>query len=125
MAEADALRSGRTIHNTTDHYRNGKGGSVSRGFCLTDEAPRAAWRRLKGIVTAEVCCEYDIPSAELCESFGRYHDHDRHQPCLKREWCTTVLRPEWLRAVTPIEDIATKDELLALRICAMLGIVTL
>lgn len=46
---------GEMLTNSTDHYRGGKGGSTSVGFCFTTDKPRIAWRYLKGIVDADVC----------------------------------------------------------------------
>ena len=123
QAEADALRRGEMITNNTDHYKGGKGGSISRGFCLTADEPKTAWRYLKGIVTPGVCMTLEIPDGLLRRSIGKYaksviegHLGDAMAVTeLKDEWCIDTLRPEWLREVIELESFVPDYELEAVR----------
>ena len=122
-AEADALMRGEVIRNNTDHYKGGTGGSVSRGFCLTREKPKKAWRYLKGIVTPEVCMMMDIPVNLLTVSWGKYVKEVVEVgpgeavavTGLKKERCISRLRPEWLRDVIELESFVPDYELEAAR----------
>ena len=42
-AEWDAFQDGKILINETDHYKGGKGGSLSAGFCFTEDTPEDAW----------------------------------------------------------------------------------
>lgn len=121
--ELQKLMAGETIHNTADHYRNGKGGSISRGFCLTQDKPEEAWKYLKGIVAPDVCIRFDIDRKLLTASNGKYATNYMHHPDgsmtftteIKREWCIDVLRPEWLTEVIALESFVPEHELNAAR----------
>lgn len=121
--ELQQLMAGKTIHNSTDHYRNGEGGSISRGFCLTQDKPEEAWKYLKGIVTPDVCIRFDIDRQLLTASSGKYATNHKHHPdgsttftsVIKREWCIDTLRPEWLTEVIALESFVPEYELDAAR----------
>ncbi len=123
IAELDALLRNGAIHNDTDHYRDGKGGSTSRGFCLTEDPPQTSWRYLKGIVTPGVCLKFEIDRSVLTPSKGKYVGkvtrQDAHtvtvEPLYKDEWCSPVLRARWLTEVIMLEDILPGNELQAAR----------
>ncbi|MCM1320262.1 MAG: hypothetical protein NC217_07775 [Muribaculaceae bacterium] len=93
-AEYEALKRGERVVNHRDHFQGGKGGSLSKGFCFTEDAPMVAWRYLKGVVVAEICLVLDIPKSLLTKSSGVYRDWAHSvgntvKRCLKDEWCTT------------------------------------
>lgn len=117
-AEYDAYMAGEELINNTDHYREGLGGSTSKGFCFTDSTPRVAWRHLKGIVTPEVCMVLDIPKWRLNTAWGKYADNiggKGYHIFLKQEYCTTrySLQTASLVRTIPIEIIATTQEIAA------------
>lgn len=89
--EWDAFQDGKILVNDTDHYRGGKGGSLSVGFCFTEDAPEDAWVYLSGIVDAAVCVVFDFPDGYLRKSYGVYADHSEgakfEDKVLKVEWC--------------------------------------
>ncbi len=120
--EFRALFWGRILQNHTDHYGGGKGGSTSVGFCLTEDEPYVAWRYLKGIVTPHVCMKLVIPRDQLVKSRGKYAGRIvTYNGCTyadtiyKDEWCTTILRPEWLKDIIFLEDIAPIEDIQAAR----------
>ena len=90
-AEWDAFQDGKVLINDTDHYKGGKGGSLSAGFCFTEDTPDDAWVYLKGIVDADVCVTLEFPDGYLTESYGVYADQREGaeflDKVLKREWC--------------------------------------
>lgn len=115
--------SGETLINTTDHYNGGKGGSISVGFCFTEDEPHTAWRYLKGIVYPEICMVLDIDNSLLTPSFGKYGDYSNGQDgthaCLKIEYCLTQYsnRTAKLIQILTQEQFATSpEELLAIRL---------
>lgn len=114
--ELDKYLAGETLTNDTDHYRGGKGGSTSVGFCFTTDEPHAAWRYLKGIVTAEVCIVIDIDKKCLTKSSGKYADWSDgigYKSCLKTEYCTRQYSQQNSRLlkVIDITEIATSEEI--------------
>ena len=121
--EANLLSEGKELTNHTDHYREGRGGSTSRGFCLTDDSPKVAWEYLKGIVAPGVCCAFEIPREYLTESHGKYAGgiittaggDEIIKSTLKREWCIEVLKPEWLKRIIPLESFVPRYELAGAR----------
>lgn len=120
--EADILKRGAIITNTTDHYRHGKGGSTSVGFCLTADPPQKAWQYLKGIVTPDICIHLDIPEELLTRASGKYVRKYVHladctvtETEYKEEWCITELRPEWLKETIRLETFVPDYELEAAR----------
>ena len=85
--EYNKFMAGETLTNTTDHYKGGKGGSTSKGFCFIEDNPKAAWRYLKGIVNPEVCMVLEIDPSLLTSSFGKYADYSDGKGthcCLKK-----------------------------------------
>lgn len=119
-AEYDKYMSGETLINTTDHYRGGKGGSTSVGFCFTKDEPKTAWRYLKGCVDFDVCLVLDIDEALLAHSFGKYSDYSRSEGigiCIKDEYCITSYSnntAKLLKVLKP-EEFATKAEIEAIK----------
>lgn len=92
-AEWDAFQDGKILVNETDHYKGGKGGSLSVGFCFTQDSPEEAWKYLKGIVDADVWATFEIPYKHLRISIGVYADHSEgagfDDMVTKTEWCCT------------------------------------
>ena len=90
-AESDAFQDGKILINDTDHYKGGKGGSLSVGFCFTEDTPEDAWVYLSGVVDAAVCVVFDFPDGYLRKSYGVYADHSEgakfEDRVLKTEWC--------------------------------------
>lgn len=90
-AEWDAFQDGKVLINDTDHYKGGKGGSLSVGFCFTEDSPEDAWVYLIGIVDADVCVTLEFPDGYLRESRGIYADHSDgagfFNKVIKTEWC--------------------------------------
>lgn len=115
---------GEVIHNTTDHFKGGRGGSISKGFCLTEDEPTTAWQYLKGIVSPGVCLCFDIPRQFLTKSRGKYSTKPIHHPdgsmtstaVIKDEWCIGTLRPEWLKEAIWPESFVPEWELEVCRI---------
>lgn len=113
--ELQKFLNGEILINTTDHYRGGKGGSLSRGFCFTADDPATAWQYLKGIVTPEVCMILDIHPANLRKSSGRYSDYSDGiglNSCIKTEYCTMKYSnhsAKLIRALD-IQEFATPEE---------------
>lgn len=90
-AEWDAFQDGKVLINETDHYKGGKGGSLSVGFCFTQDSPEDAWVYLAGVVDAAVCVVFDFPDGYLRKSRGIYADHSDgagfFNKVVKTEWC--------------------------------------
>lgn len=105
--EYEALMHGETVTNNRDHYNGGRGGSLSVGFCFTEDNPMTAWRYLKGVAVAEVCLVLDIPREMLTRSTGVYRDVssslDRPRKCLKEEWCLTSYSLNDIRLIKKYE----------------------
>lgn len=69
--------SGEHLHNFTDHYRGGRGGSLSRGFCFF-AGNIAEWaRRLNGLVDFDVLLTVDVDRKLVHCSTGVYADWSR------------------------------------------------
>ena len=120
QAEYDKYMSGETLRNTTDHYRGGKGGSTSVGFCFTKDAPKTAWRYLKGCVDFDVCLVLDIDDALLAHSHGKYSDYSRSEGigiCIKGEYCITAYSKKTAKLLQVLkpEEFATKYEIEAIK----------
>lgn len=122
--EFDKFLAGETLINNTDHYRGGKGGSVSKGFCFSPDEPKTAWRYLKGIVSYDACIIVDIPddTPMLRKSCGKYMDYSNSRPfphvCVKPEYCITEYdrnTAKLVRALPP-EEFAAKEELRVLEV---------
>lgn len=119
--EYEKFMRGKVLVNTTDHFKGGKGGSCSLGFCFTADTPRKAWRYLKGIVTPEVCMVLNIPASHLKQTLGKYPDYSDNKGfkvCLKREYCCTIYSNATAKLVRmlPIEQIATPEEVEATKL---------
>ena len=103
-AEWDAFERGRTLVNKTDHYKSGRGGSLSVGFCFTEDDPAVAWEYLKGLVDADVWVTFDFPDGYLSQSEGRYADKSKDAAfgdvVYKREWCCTKYNKSIAKVVT-------------------------
>ena len=91
LAEWQAFKRGERLVNHTDHFCNGKGGSLSKGFCFTEDEPQVAWVYLKGIVDADVWATFEFPDDYLRKSRGVYADHSKgagfYDKVVKTEWC--------------------------------------
>lgn len=76
-AEYAAFMRGETLENHTDHYRGGKGGSTSRGFCFFKGSARSWARRLNGLVDFDVLITVEVSRTKVRESQGVYADWAR------------------------------------------------
>ena len=122
--EYHALLAGEVLHNATDHFKGGRGGSTSKGFCFTEDEPKIAWQYLKGIVCPYICLCFDIPRQLLTKSRGKYSTKPIHHPdgsmtamsVIKDEWCICELRPEWLKQTIRLESFVPGYELEICRI---------
>lgn len=128
LKELEAVQRGETLVNTTDHYRDGAGGSTSVGFCFTPDPPEEAFRYLKGIVCPEVVVKYNIPRENLRQTCGKYlseatTDADGRTtltPCLKTEYCMTELSParaHYLGFIPVCPDLVDPDDHAILLYC--------
>lgn len=122
FAEYNKFVSGETLVNTADHYRGGRGGSTSKGFCFTADEPKTAWRYLKGIVDCDICMVLDIDERLFTKSSGKYADYSKPwtiapQSCLKREYCLKEYSLSTATLVKTLQptDFATEAELEAMR----------
>ena len=91
LKEWQAFQQGERLVNHTDHFCDGKGGSLSKGFCFTEDNPDDAWVYLEGIVDADVWVTFEFPDGYLRESRGIYADHSDgagfFDRVVKTEWC--------------------------------------
>ena len=105
--EWDAFQDGKILINETDHYKGGKGGSLSVGFCFTEDTPEDAWVYLSGIVDAAVCVVFDFPDGDLKQSSGVYADHSEgakfEDKVLKTEWCCVKYHRSIAKVVNVID----------------------
>lgn len=106
--EYERYMRGEVLHNDTDHYRNGVGGSVSKGFCFFN-GPVDMWaHRLNGLVTFDVLLTVEFNGqqdldADVYMSTGVYCDnpmaaYPKRKMC--REICTTAYSRASLRYVS-------------------------
>jgi len=58
--EYEQYMSGSSLHNHTDHYHGGKGGSLSRGFCFFMGDIDEWVRRLNGLVDFDVLLTVNV-----------------------------------------------------------------
>lgn len=72
--EYAAYMRGETLENHTDHYRGGKGGSTSRGFCFFKGSVKPWARRLNALVDFDVLITVDVSRTKVRESQGVYAD---------------------------------------------------
>ena len=91
LKEWQAFQRGERLVNHTDHFNGGRGGSLSKGFCFTEDSPDDAWVYLAGIVDSDVWVTFEFPDGYLRESRGIYADHsedaDFFDRVIKTEWC--------------------------------------
>lgn len=99
--------SGEVLHNDTDHFRGGKGGSVSKGFCFFTGYPFEWAHRLNGLVSFDVLLtvELDLENtdADVYISSGVYADDPSSEypkRKLYREVCTTAYSQNSMRFVS-------------------------
>lgn len=120
-------QSGEVLHNDTDHYRDDKGGSTSKGFCFFTGNVSEWAHRLNGLVTFEVQLtvevDFDNTDADICISTGMYADDPSAEfpkRRLYREVCTTAYSKQSMRFVSADFSWASdprfisKDQLLAI-----------
>lgn len=106
-AEYIMYQSGEILHNNTDHYRNGKGGSTSKGFCFFIGNVREWAHRLNGLVSFDVLLTVEFNGVDLDGdvyiSSGVYADNpsaEYPKRKLYREVCTTAYSRESMRFVS-------------------------
>ena len=117
--------SGEVIHNETDHYRDGKGGSTSRGFCFFKGYVREWAHRLNGLVSFDVLLTVEIDvlnfDGDIRISTGVYAEDPSEEYVkrkLYREVCTTAYSRQSMRFISADFSWSTnsmfisKDELL-------------
>lgn len=99
--------SGEVLHNDTDHFRGGKGGSVSKGFCFFTGYPFEWAHRLNGLVSFDVLLtvELDLENTDgdVYISSGVYADDPSSEypkRKLSREVCTTAYSQNSMRFVS-------------------------
>ena len=100
-------QSGEVLHNETDHYRNGKGGSTSKGFCFFIGNSRVWAHRLNGLVSFDVLLTVELDlmntDADVYISTGVYADHPSAEfpkRRLYREVCTTAYSKQSMRFIS-------------------------
>lgn len=100
-------QSGEVLHNDTDHYQGGKGGSVSKGFCFFTGNVSEWAHRLNGLVSFDVLLtvELDIENADadVYISSGVYAENPSSEypkRRLFREVCTTAYSKHSMRFVS-------------------------
>lgn len=113
--EIEALLRGATLKNIKDHYKNGRGGSLSTGFCFTPDPPKTAFKYLRGIVCPLCCVEYEVPDDVLTPSMGvyaRHLDDGTSTTTLKTEYCFTELSLSSFRLIRIYlpSDYTSKEE---------------
>ena len=91
LKEWQAFQQGERLVNHTDHFCDGKGGSLSKGFCFTEDEPAIAWRYLAGIVDADVWATFEFPDNYLTKSDWKYNDKSEGAGFfdyeIRTEWC--------------------------------------
>lgn len=100
-------QSGAVLHNEKDHYRDGKGGSTSKGFCFFIGNVREWAHRLNGLVSFDVLLTVEFNGidldADVCISSGVYaEDPSAENPKRKiyREVCTTAYSRQSMKFVS-------------------------
>lgn len=110
LKEFDAFKRGDDLVNNTDHYKDGRGGSTSIGFCFSRHRPEVCFEYLKGIVDTEICMILDFPDEYLSESIGKYRDINklgkdgRYQPTLISELCCTTYNNRVARLIAYTDE---------------------
>lgn len=114
--------SGEVLHNDTDHYRNGKGGSVSKGFCFFTGNVREWAHRLNGLVSFDVLLTVELDpentDADVYISSGIYAEDpsaDFPKRRLYREVCTTAYSKKSMRFVSADFTYATNPRFISKR----------
>ena len=99
--------SGEVLHNESDHYRDGKGGSTSRGFCFFKGNVREWAHRLNGLVSFDVLLTVEIDvlnfDGDIRISSGVYAEDPSEEYVkrrLLREICTTAYSMATMRFVS-------------------------
>ena len=100
-------QSGAVLHNDTDHYRDGKGGSTSQGFCFFVGNAREWAHRLNGLVSFDVLLTVELSvedlDADVFIRTGIYADDpsaDNPKRKLYREVSTTAYSRESMRFIS-------------------------
>ena len=100
-------QSGEVLHNDTDHYQGGKGGSTSTGFCFFIGNVRVWAHRLNGLVSFDVLLTVELDlmntDADVCISTGMYADYPSTEfpkRRLYREVCTTAYSKQSMRFIS-------------------------
>ena len=121
-AEFIMYLSGEVLHNDTDHYRNGKGGSVSKGFCFFTGNVREWAHRLNGLVSFDVLLTVELDpentDADVYISSGIYAEDpsaDFPKRRLYREVCTTAYSKKSMRFVSADFTYATNPRFISKR----------
>lgn len=118
--EYNKFIAGEVLTNTTDHYRGGRGGATSVGFCFSKDEPKVAFQYLKGIVDCDICMVLDIDRKSLIKASGKYaKQKDGKFICavLKEEYCCTQYSNKTVRLIRTMKptEFATWQELEALK----------
>lgn len=109
MSNAEYLRYqyGDVLRNNTDHYRNGSGGSISKGFCFFIGDVLEWAHRLNGLVSFDVLLTVEFNGidldADVYISSGVYNDNPAAGSFIRktfRELCTTAYSRESMRFVS-------------------------
>lgn len=105
--EYERYMRGEVLHNDTDHYRAGEGGSTSKGFCFFT-GPVEMWaHRLNGLVSFDVLLAVEFNGedmeADVYASTGVYCDnpmaaYPKRKFC--HEVCTTAYSRNTFRLVS-------------------------
>lgn len=110
LEEFVAFQRGDNLVNNTDHYKGGRGGSKSKGFCFSPDLPSECIEYLKGIVDTEICMMLEFPDGYLSDSLGKYCDVKRQnkngewQATLKHELCCTAYNNRVARLIAYTQD---------------------
>ena len=122
--EYEQYMSGSSLHNHTDHYHGGKGGSLSRGFCFFMGDVDEWARRLNGLVDFDVLLTVNVAPELVNPSMGVYADWSKcdglSTPPRKhfQEFCTTTYNRADFRFVSADRSFSlshiSRSEILAL-----------
>lgn len=122
--EAICYFAGETLHNFTDHYHGGSGGSLSIGFCFFSGNVAEWARRLNGLVDFDVLLTVNVAPELVNPSMGVYADWSKcdglSTPPRKhfQEFCTTTYNRADFRFVSADRSFSlshiSRSEILAL-----------
>lgn len=94
VLEYNRYCAGEVLHNNTDHYHEGRGGSTSRGFCFF-QGNHFEWaRRLNGLVDFDILLSVNVAQEHVRQSMGVYADWETapdglpYRRVLFPEFCT-------------------------------------